>query len=421
MTQAGQSNKELKLGLNGLGRIGKLTLWRHAAHQFFSEIVVNLGRSVGTSLEDLAHYVERDSTYGSLHSFLHGFRAGPVIGDLNPDDLSMTVNKVRVRFLVRERNPLDLDWDKHGVELVVDTTGRFLDPTQPPDAPGGSILGHLEAGARKVIVSAPFKIKDRSLEMPRFAITGVMGINHQDFDPRVHTVVSNASCSTSCLAHMVKPLLDHFGSKRVLSASMATVHAATASQAVLDRLPGDGATDLRKTRSTMDNIILTSTGAAKTLSLVIPEMRKIGFIAESVRIPSSTGSLIILVVNLHDHGEGGSIRRELINQIYQQAAERDPLGRLLYSDCQNVSSDIRGCPKAAAIIEGHETHTRTAEISLALSSILPDNGPVRGREEERVVKIPITQAVIYGWYDNEFGSYTNLLGDMTEMVAQSMK
>ena len=167
----------------------------------------------------------------------------------------------------------------------------------------------------------------------------------------------------------------------------------------------------------MDNIILTTTGAAKTLSLVIPEMKKIGFIAESVRVPVATGSLIILVVNLHDDGEGGSIRRELINHIYQQAAARDPEGYLLFSDRQNVSSDIRGCPKAAAIIEGHETHTRTAEINLSLDSVLPDRGAGAGN---RIVKIPVTQAVIYGWYDNEFGSYTNLLGDMTEKVAQSL-
>ena len=110
--------------------------------------------------------------------------------------------------------------------------------------------------------------------MPKYAVTTVMGINHQDYDPRIHTVISNASCTTTCLAHMVKPLLDHFGSKKVLSASMATVHAATSSQAVLDRMPGQGSLDLRKTRSIMDNIILTSTGAAKALALVIPEMKK---------------------------------------------------------------------------------------------------------------------------------------------------
>ncbi len=303
---------------------------------------------------------------------------------------------------------------------MVDTTGRFLDPTRPADSPGGSLLGHLEAGAEKVIVSAPFKIKDKTRPMPENAVTTVMGINDQDYDPRIHKVISNASCTTSCLAHMFKPLLDHFGSQRVLSASMATVHAATSSQAVLDRLPKEGSIDLRKSRSIMDNIILTTTGAAKTLALVIPEMKQIGFIAESVRIPVAAGSLIILVVNLRDDREGEPIRREMINGIYQKAARRDPQKRLLYSDRQNVSSDIQGCPDAAAIIEGHETHTRTAEISLSLASVFRELDEPRESGPDRLVKIPITQAVIYGWYDNEFGSYTNLLGDRTESIAQSM-
>ena len=134
----------------------------------------------------------------------------------------------------------------------------------------------------------------------------------------------------------------------------------------------------------------------------------------------ATGSLIILVVNLHDDGREGPIRRELINDIYREAAARDERGYLLYSERQNVSSDIQGCPKAAAIIEGHETHTRTAEINLSLSTIYPESRETGDSEDDRAVKIPITQAVIYGWYDNEFGSYTNLLGDRTESLAQSM-
>ena len=419
MNQAG-NNSGLTLGLNGLGRIGKLTLWRNVAHGFFPEIVVNLGRRAGASLEALAHYIERDSVYGSLHGFLHGYRAEPVIGQLSEEEQSLVIEGVKVRFTTRERNPARLDWAGQGVRLVVDTTGRFLDPTPPPDAPGGSILGHLEAGAEKVIVSAPFKIKDQSKPMPAYALTTVMGINDQDYDPRVHSVVSNASCTTSCLAHMFKPLLDHFGPQRVLSASMATVHAATSSQAVLDRLPKEGATDLRKSRSILDNIILTTTGAAKTLGLVLPEMKEIGFIAESVRVPLASSSLIILVVNLQDDRPQEPIRRELINEIYKQAASRDPKGYLLYSDRQNVSSDFRGSPFAAAVIEGHETHTRTAEIRLSLASVCrgQEAGPGKGGND--LVTIPLTQAVIYGWYDNEFGSYTNLLGDRTESMAQSL-
>ena len=143
---------------------------------------------------------------------------------------------------------------------------------------------------------------------------------------------------------------------------MATVHAATGSQEVLDRLPKAGKQDLRKNRSIMNNIILTTTGAANALRLVIPEMEEIGFIAESVRIPISTGSLIILVLNLQEELIGEPISREFINDIYRQAALVDPNGYLNYSDEQNVSGDIIGMPRAATIIEGHETHTRTDGI-----------------------------------------------------------
>ena len=406
------------LGLNGLGRIGKLTLWSLLARRSFDRIVVNLGREVGSSFEDLAHYLERDSTYGRLHNFLHGCDSRPVIEEVDQEAKSLLANGVRVRFLTRSRNPARIGWAGEGVRLVVEATGRFLDPTEPADAPGGSCLGHLEAGAEKVIVSAPFKIKDKRKSMPETAVTTVMGINQTDYDPQKHNLVSQASCTTSCLAHMIKPLLDFFGPKRILSASMATVHAATGSQAVLDRVPKAGASDLRKSRSMMDNIILTSTGAAKALSLVIPEMSRIGFIAESVRVPVATGSLIILVVNLHDRPGGEPIRREMINGLYSRAASADKSGYLVFSSRQNVSSDIAGWPRAAAVIEGAETHTRTAEIRLSLDELRAEGSDLSGRAEDRVLSIPVTQAVIYGWYDNEFGSYVNLLTDRIISLAQ---
>jgi len=142
--------------------------------------------------------------------------------------------------------------------VVVESTGKFLDPTQPPDAPGGSIRGHLAAGAQKVIASAPFKLKDAP--WPKDAITTVMGINDSEYDPETHNILSNASCTTNCLAYMIKPLLDHFGLERILTASMATIHAITGSQLVLDRAPKAGAADLRRNRSVLNNIILTTTG-----------------------------------------------------------------------------------------------------------------------------------------------------------------
>jgi glyceraldehyde 3-phosphate dehydrogenase len=219
---------------------------------------------------------------------------------------------------------------------------------------------------------------------------------------------------------MVKPLIDAFGPKKIMSASMATVHAATGSQEVLDRLPKSGKTDLRKNRSIMNNIILTTTGAARALRLVIPEMEEIAFIAESVRIPTSSGSLIILVINLQEEPGGEYVRREMINDIYRQAADDSPEGYLYYTEKQNVSGDIIGIPRVAATIEGYETHSRTAEATIDLTKIPGLKTDLVSNTAEAVVRIPVTQAVIYGWYDNEMGSYVNMLGDRTVSIAELM-
>jgi glyceraldehyde 3-phosphate dehydrogenase len=415
-----ETNSGIKLGINGFGRIGKLSVWHHVARKYFSEIVVNIGREAGTSLEDIAHYMERDSTYGLLRRFLYGQKAAPLISALDEKSGSMNIDGVRVRFLRSFRNPAEINWREYGVKLVVDTTGQFLDPTLPPDHPKGAVRGHLEAGAEKVIVSAPFKIKAKGKPMPDDVVTTVMGINDNVYDPRRHKIVSNASCTTTCLAHMIKPLINTLGSKKILSASMATVHAVTGSQQVLDRLPKAGAADLRKNRSIMNNIILTTTGAANALRLVIPEMKEIGFIAESVRIPISTGSLIILVLNLQEELSGEPVSRELLNDIYRQAASDDPYGYLYYSEKQNVSGDIIGSPITAAVIEGHETHTRTADQTVDLGKVPGLEKEVLCSLKDVIIRIPITQAVIYGWYDNEMGSYVNILGDRTVSVAENM-
>ena len=411
---------QMKIGVNGLGRIGKLTVWHHVGRRYFNEIVVNIGRQAGTGLADIAHYFERDSTYGALHTFLHGYQAKPVISDVDEAAGTMVIDGIPVRLLRSARSPLDIDWKAHGVRMVIDTTGQFLDPTLPADHPKGAVRGHLEAGAEKVVVSAPFKIKQEGAAMPEDAVTTVMGINANDYDPRRHRIVSNASCTTTCLAHMMKPLINAFGAKRILSASMATIHAATGSQQVLDRLPKSGKTDLRKNRSILNNIILTSTGAAKALRLVIPEMEQIGFIAESVRVPVSSGSLIILVLGIQESPAEEPVRREVINEVYEQAAGLDPNGYLQYTRKQNVSGDILGTPQAAAVIEGDETHTRTADLSLDLASVPGFPEAVLSSLKDTVVRAPVTQAVIYGWYDNEMGSYVNMLGDRTVTMAENM-
>jgi glyceraldehyde 3-phosphate dehydrogenase len=256
--------------------------------------------------------------------------------------------------------------------------------------------------------------------MPEDAVTTVMGINENDFDSRRHKLISNASCTTTCLAHMIKPLLNVLGAKRILSASMATIHAATGSQVVLDKPPKTGKTDLRKNRSIMNNIILTTTGAAKALRLVIPEMEEIGFIAESVRIPTSTGSLIILVINIQEELKGQRVTRECLNNIYRQAADDDPKHYLHYTEKQNVSVDIIGMPRAAAIIEGHETHTRTAEVSIDMGQVPNLPKEISSALKDTFVRISVTQAVVYGWYDNELGSYVNMLSDRTISIAETL-
>jgi glyceraldehyde 3-phosphate dehydrogenase len=156
-------------------------------------------------------------------------------------------------------------------------------------------------------------------------------------------------------------------------------------------------------RSVFNNIILTTTGAAEALGLVIPEMRKIGFMAKSVRVPTTTGSLIILTINIQNESLESPITRDLINKIYKEVANTKYKDYLIFTMEQNVSSDIIGYPRAAAIIEGVETHTCTALAKVDIDKTFP-----------------ITQVVIYGWYDNELGSYTNLMGDLTVFIAEKM-
>ena len=233
----------MKLGINGMGRIGKLSLWHHLARKHFSEIIVNVGRPVGKNLEHLAQTVEKDSNYGHLAQFLHGWHGQRVIESLDESSGRMVIDGIPVRFLRDHRNPRAIGWREHGVRLVVDCTGQFLDPTSSVDVAGGGLRGHLDAGAEKILLSAPFKIKNSGLHMPDDAITTVMGINDAMFIPGQHALVSAASCTTTCLSFMIKPILDHYGVDRILSASMVTIHAATSSQKVLDTVPKAGASD----------------------------------------------------------------------------------------------------------------------------------------------------------------------------------
>jgi len=410
------------LGINGLGRIGKLTLWHHVGRRHFGRIVVNQGRPVGTGLGDVAASIEKDSTYGPLHRFLHGCGARRSMEVVDEGRGELRIDGVPVTVLREHRNPAQIPWRDFGVQVVVECTGRFCDPAAPADHPSGALRGHLAAGARVVVNSAPFKIRDGSRKTPPDAVSLIHGINHTRFDPTQHAVVSAASCTTTALAHMILPLLEHFPARTLMTASLSTVHAATNTQSVLDAVPGSGSRDLRKTRSVLNNIILTSTGAAAALEKVLPEVREIGFMADAVRIPIPTESLIILNVTfqsrLREDGSS-SVSREVLNGLYRAAAEGKQKGCLRFTMEQNVSSDLIGDP-AAVIIEGCETHTRTGFLSVDLSQVPGLADEVLAGVPGAVLEVPVTHAKIFGWYDNEYGSYTNRLADLCVHVHGSL-
>lgn len=408
---------ERVLGINGLGRIGKLSLWHHVSRRHFSRLVVNVGREVGRDLDAVCGVIDNDSTYGPIHRFLHGVNAPPCVRVHDRAGRVIDVDGTPVTVLQEARDPREIAWRDNGVSLVVDTTGAFDDPTRAADADGGSLRGHLSAGARTVIYSAAFKPRD-GRALPDDAVTLIYGINHEAFDPERHDLVSAASCTTTALAHLVKPLIDRLGAERIMTASMSTVHALTNSQSVLDSVPKAGARDLRRTRSALNSIILTSTNAATALEQVIPEIRQVGFMADSVRVPIPTESLIILNATFQD-GAGGAIDRDLLNGIYADAAAHDGLGLIVYSERQNVPKDVSAM-RAAVVIESVETHTRTGFARVELTDLPGVPESVLAQLESPVVEVPVTHAKVFGWYDNEYGSYTNMLGDLTVHVDEQL-
>jgi glyceraldehyde 3-phosphate dehydrogenase len=385
-----------------------LSLWYHLGHQDFDRFVVNVGRPVGTSLQSVVEYIGKDSTYGPLHRFLGGCRAHKDMSVVDEGAGIIRAHGKEIVILREARNPKDIPWRDYGVSLVVDCTGKFRDPHADADDPKGALRGHLAAGARAVVQSSPFKSKLKGVPLPEDSAILIHGINHMDFDPGKHKLVSAASCTTTALAHMMQPLLARDITRNMITAGMSTVHAVTNSQPVLDAVPGSNATDLRKTRSAMNNIVLTSTNAAKALEQVMPEIARIGFMADSVRIPTAAVSLIILNVTFQTEERlDGTVAlgRDEINAIYKEAAEGEARGLLKFSEEQNVSADMLG-EDAAVVIEGIETHTRTGFVDIK----------VAGSEH----RIPLTHVKVFGWYDNEMGSYTYRLGELTSHVAKSL-
>lgn len=330
----------VKIGINGFGRIGRN--YFRAALAKGSDLDIVAVNDL-TDNDTLAHLLKYDSVLGPLAADVH------VEGD------SIVVNGKTITVL-EQREPGLLPWGDLGVEIVVESTGRF---TNADDA-----RKHLEAGAKKVIISAPAKGEDA---------TFVPGVNDDQYDPANHNIISNASCTTNCLAPLAKVMLDNFGIERGL---MTTVHAYTADQNLQD----GPHRDLRRARAAAVNIVPTSTGAAKAIGLVLPEL--VGKLdGYALRVPVPTGSITDLTIETR-----AGLTVDEINAAYRAAAEDGPLkGILRYTEDPIVSSDITGDPASAIFDAG-------------------------------LTKVIGNQVKVAAWYDNEWG-YSNRLVDLTELVA----
>ncbi|WP_104192743.1 type I glyceraldehyde-3-phosphate dehydrogenase [Cryobacterium sp. Y82] len=333
----------VKIGINGFGRIGRNYFRAALAKGSDIEIVAVNDLSDPASL---AHLLKYDSVGGRLNATVE------VDGD------SIIVNGKPIKVLA-ERDPANLPWGALGVQIVIESTGRF---TKAVDA-----QKHIQAGAKKVIVSAPATGAD--------VATLVLGVNEDTYDTAIHDIISNASCTTNCLAPLVKVFLDNFGIERGL---MTTIHAYTADQNLQD----GPHSDLRRARAAALNIIPTSTGAAKALGLVIPE--SIGKLdGYALRVPVPTGSITDLTLTA-----SRAVTVEEVNAAYKAAAEGPLKGILSYTEDPIVSSDIVGDPHSSIFDAG-------------LTKVIGD------------------QVKVASWYDNEWG-YSNRLVDLTEFVAERL-
>ncbi len=332
----------VRVGVNGFGRIGRNFFRAVRASGADIEIVAVNDL---TDNRTLAHLLKYDSILGRLPAEVS-----------NTDD-EILVDGVGIRAF-EERDPAALKWADLGVDIVIESTGFFTDATKA--------RAHIDGGARKVIISAPAKNED---------ITVVMGVNHEDYDPAEHTIVSNASCTTNCLAPMAKAIHDAFTIERGL---MTTIHAYTQDQNLQDAPHPD----LRRARAAALNIVPTSTGAAKAIGLVLPDLKgKLdGF---ALRVPIPTGSATDLTVNL-----GRETTAEELNDAVRAAAEGAMKGYLRYTEDPIVSSDIVTDP-ASCIFDAALT------------------------------KVSGNQAKVIGWYDNEWG-YSNRLADLVLHVGASL-
>lgn len=328
-----------KIGINGFGRIGRNVLRAALNKPEFDIVAVN----DLTDALTLAHLLKYDSIHGVLD------------GEVYAEGDSIVVNGKKIKVLA-QTDPAKLPWGELGVDIVVESTGRFTE--------GAKAKAHLDAGAKKVIISAPAKGED---------ITIVMGVNEDKYEADKHNIISNASCTTNCLAPFTKVLLDNFG---IESGLMTTVHSYTNDQKILD-LPHK---DLRRARAAAQSIIPTTTGAAKAVALVLPELKgKLNGFA--MRVPTANVSITDLTVNL-----AKDTTAEEINAVLKQAAEGELKGIMGYNELPLVSRDYNGCP-LSSIVDGLST-----------------------------MMIGKRMAKVVSWYDNEWG-YSNRVVDLALYIA----
>jgi glyceraldehyde 3-phosphate dehydrogenase (phosphorylating) len=332
----------MRIGINGFGRIGrnfmKALLERH------SHIEVAAVNDL-ISAAECAHLFKHDSNYGAFD------------GEVGYSSDSVTIDGRTVKVF-GERDPAKLPWRDLGVDVVVESTGIFTD--------GARARAHIDGGAKKVIISAPAKNED---------ITVVLGVNGDRYDPEKHHIISNASCTTNCLATAVKPIIDALGWRKGF---MTTIHSYTNDQVVLD----GPHKDLRRARNAATNIIPTSTGAAKALYLTIPEVKGT-FDGFSLRVPTPTVSMVYLVAQV-----GRETTKDALNAILRAAASGPMKEYVLYCEEELVSSDFKRSPYSS-IVDAHLTAA---------------NGDL---------------VQIGAWYDNEWG-YSCRLADLTAMVLEKL-
>jgi len=334
--------KKIKIGINGFGRIGRQ----------LTKLIINSDTVELSAINDLA------DSKTSAHLFKYDTSYGIFNGDIEYNDSEIIINGSKIKKF-SERDPGQINWTDQEVDIVVESTGIFTKKNQAEK--------HISGSVKKVIISAPATDED---------ITIVLGVNDESYDPSIHNIISNASCTTNCVAPMVKVLNENFSIQYAL---MSTIHSFTNDQSVLDQPHSD----LRRSRTASENIIPTTTGAAKAVVQVIPEMKgKIDGMA--YRVPTASVSVTDLTVSLNKNTTS-----EEINSVFESASKNELRGLLEYSNLPLVSQDFKGNPHSV--------------IFDSLSTIQVQNNFFK----------------IVGWYDNEWG-YANRTFNLIEMVSSKL-